>query len=62
MNLGIESNLLYKPLNIINGISKAGAMAVDFCASLKSEPVHNPILLPTKATEQRVRAKLQYNY
>lgn len=54
----MESNLLYNPLNVIKGNNRAGAIAEDLWASLKSDPVQKPILLPTKDTELRMTAKI----
>lgn len=57
IHFGIELSLLYKPENIINGIIKAGPIAEDRFASLKSEPVQNPMLLPTNDTANKANTK-----
>ncbi len=54
----MKSNLLYNPLNFIKGNNRAGAIAEDLWASLKSDPVQKPMLLPTNDTKLRTIAKI----
>jgi hypothetical protein len=45
----MDSNLLYNPLNIINGNTTPGPIILDCYGSLKREPTQKPMLLPTNA-------------
>lgn len=51
---GIESNLLYNPENIINGIIRAGVKADALFASWKRVPVSRPREFPTKVIDSIV--------
>lgn len=54
IHTGIEPNLLYKPLNIINGSNNAGVNAEALFASLNREPVIIPKLFPTNAHDDNI--------
>lgn len=56
---GISFSLLYNPLKVMRGKSKAGAIALALCASLNNEPVIKPILFPTKPSTHKINA--EYN-
>lgn len=58
----MESNLLYSPLNIIRGISKAGDIAEERWASLNKDPVQKPILLPTMPTLHSTNTKYKISF
>jgi hypothetical protein len=62
IQFGIEFNLLYNPLNIINGKRNAGVSADAFLASWKMAPVINPKLFPTRDMEAKVATKLKQKY
>lgn len=60
IHFGIDPNLLYNPLNIINGNINAGAIDDERCASLNNVPVQNPILFPTNAIQHNTITILLY--